>query len=321
METRTLGRSGLKVTTFCLGGNVFGWSCDQERSEAVLDAYIDAGGNFIDTADSYSTWVSGNVGGESETIIGEWMRKRGNRAGLIIATKVGSKVGNRPNDRGLSRHHITASVAGSLRRLQTDYIDLYQAHYDDAATPLDETMRAFDDLVCAGKVRYIGASNFRPWRIARALGIADRYGWQRYVSEQPPYNLVQREPFERDMERLCAEEGLGVITYSSMADGFLSGKYRPGAPLPASDRAEDVREQYMNDRGWAILAAVDAVAGQHNATPAQVAMAWIVGRPGIAAAIAGATTREQVGELAAGVALALDGPARETLDAASAWKE
>src|SRR5262245_53810316 len=196
MEFRRLGSSGLEVSTFCLGGNVFGWSCDYDASVRVLDAFVDAGGNFIDTANSYSTWVAGNSGGESEAIIGRWMQERGNRAQLIVGTKVGSRMRKAANGRGLSRAHIMSEVEDSLRRLQTDYIDPYQAHYDDADTPIEETMRAFDDLVRSGKVRYIGASNFSAWRLARALGVSDAHGLARYVCLQPPYSLMQREDFE-----------------------------------------------------------------------------------------------------------------------------
>ena len=319
METRNLGRSGLKVTTLCLGGNVFGWTCDEAQSFTVLDAFVEAGGNFVDTADVYSSWAPGNSGGESETILGRWLAARGGRARMVIATKAGSPMGKGPNERGLSRGHIMAAVEASLRRLQTDYIDLYQTHYDDPRTPLEETMRALDDLVTSGKVRYIGASNISAWRLAKALGISDRFGLARDVSMQPMYNVVLRADYEREMEPLCVEEGVGVIPYSSMADGFLSGKYREGAPLPASARATDVRDTYMNERGWRVLAAVEDVAKAHGVGPAQVAMAWLTGRVGITSAIASATTPEQLRELVAGVGLALTAEQRAVLAAASTW--
>src|ERR1044071_9930454 len=224
MLMRKLGRTGLKVAALCLGGNTFGWTTDQAASEAVLDAYVDAGGNFIDTADVYARWAPGNTGGESETALGAWMHARGHRARVIIATKVMGPMGPGPNDTGLSRAHIVDAVEASLRRLRTDYIDLYQAHWDDRETPLDETLRAFDDLVRQGKARYIGASNYHAWRLTRALWESEVRGYVRYESIQPKYNLVFRDEYERELEPLCLAEGVGVIPYSSLASGFLSGK-------------------------------------------------------------------------------------------------
>src|SRR5256886_8612914 len=226
MLMRKLGRSGLRVAALCLGGNTFGWTTDQKTSEAVLDAYIEAGGNFIDTADVYSRWVPGHAGGESETVLGTWMKARGNRRAGIIASKVMGPMGAGPNDTGLSRQHIVEGVEDSLRRLQTDFIDLYQAHWDDRDTPLEETLRAFDDLVGQGKVRYIGASNYHAWRLTRALWESDSHDYVRYESLQPKYNLVFRDEYERELEPLCLEQGVGVIPYSSLGSGFLSGKYR-----------------------------------------------------------------------------------------------
>jgi aryl-alcohol dehydrogenase-like predicted oxidoreductase len=321
MLMRKLGRTGLRVAALCLGGNTFGWTTDQKASEAVLDAYLEAGGNFIDTADVYSRWAPGNKGGESETALGLWTKARGNRASVVIATKVMGPMGPGPNDKGLSRHHIMEGVEASLRRLQTDYIDLYQAHWDDRDTPLEETLRAFDDLVRQGKVRYVGASNFVAWRLTRALWESDKRGTVRYESLQPKYNLVFRDEYERELEPLCLAEGVGVIPYSSLGSGFLSGKYRRGAALPATARAAGVQKGYMTDRGFAVLEAVEKVAAQAGATAAQVALSWLAHRPGITAPIASATSVAQLKELIGGIELALDEEARGTLDRASAWAD
>src|SRR5438034_10961796 len=281
MLMRKLGRTGLRVAALCLGGNTFGWTTDQKASEAVLDAYVEAGGNFIDTADVYSRWAAGNVGGESETVLGHWMAARRNRPAVVIATKVMGQMGPGPNDTGLSRQHIVQGVEASLTRLQTDYIDLYQAHWDDRETPLDETLRAFDDLVRQGKVRYIGASNYVAWRLTRALRESDKRSLMRHESIQPKYNLVFRDEYERELEPLCREQGVGVIPYSSLGSGFLSGKYRADRSLPATPRAAGVEKAYMTPRGFAVLGSVDKVAEAVGATPSQVALAWIVHRPGI----------------------------------------
>ena len=321
MLMRKLGRTGLRVAALCLGGNTFGWTTDQKASEAVLDAYVEAGGNFIDTADVYSRWAAGNVGGESETVLGQWMTARRNRPAVVIATKVMGQMGPGPNDTGLSRQHIVQGVEASLRRLQTDYIDLYQAHWDDRETPLDETLRAFDDLVRQGKVRYIGASNYVAWRLTRALWESDRRGHARYESIQPKYNLVFRDEYERELEPLCLEQGVGVIPYSSLGSGFLSGKYRRGAELPRTARAGGVQKSYMTDRGFAVLEAVEKVAVGAGATPAQVALSWLAHRPGITAPIASATSPAQLAELLGGIELRLDDEARAALDRASAWRE
>jgi len=320
MLMRKLGRTGLRVAALCLGGNTFGWTTDQDASEAVLNAYVEAGGNFIDTADVYSRWVPGNSGGESETVLGKWLRARGDRHAVVIATKVMGPMGPGPNDTGLSRIHITRGVEASLRRLQTDFIDLYQAHWDDRETPLDETLRAFDDLVRQGKVRYIGASNYHAWRLTRALWESDKHGCARYESIQPKYNLVFRDEYERELEPLCLEQEIGVITYSSLASGFLSGKYRAGQELPATARAAGVQKTYMNDRGFAVLAAVGEVARRVGATPSQVALSWIIHRRGITAPIASATSVEQLREILGAIDLCLDDEATAALDAASAWR-
>jgi len=319
MQLRRLGRSGLKIAPLVLGGNTFGWTTDEPASFAVLDAYVAGGGNAVDTADSYSRWVPGNRGGESETIIGNWLRARGNRSDVVIATKVASRMGDKPHQAGLSRRWIMEEVEASLRRLQTDYIDLYQAHQDDRETPLDEALRAFDDLVHQGKVRYVGGSNYAAWRLTRALWESDRRGFVRYESVQPKYNLVDRADYERELEPLCREQQVGVITYSSLASGFLSGKYRSGQPLPPSKRAGGVERSYFNARGWRVIEALEQVARALGATPTQVALAWIVDRPGITAPIASATSPEQVEELLGAVDLKLDQAILKQLDEASAW--
>ena len=319
MLMRTLGRTGLKVAALCLGGNTFGWTTDQQTSEAVLNAYVEAGGNFIDTADVYARWVPGNTGGESETVMGRWFKACGRRHDVVVATKVCGPMGPGPNDKGLSRHHIMAAVEDSLRRLETDYIDVYQAHWDDRETPLEETLRAFDDLVRQGKVRYVGASNFQAWRLARALGVSDKHGWARYECLQPKYNLVFRDEYERELEPLCLEQTVGVIPYSSLGSGFLSGKYRLGRDLPPTARAAGVQKNYMTDRGFAVLDAVEQVAKKVDATPAQVALSFIAHRPGITAPIASATSVEQLREIAAAIDLHLDEESRATLERASAW--
>ena len=321
MLTRRLGRTGLRVSALCLGGNTFGWTTDQKASEAVLDAYVEAGGNFIDTADVYSRWVPGHAGGESESVLGKWMKARGHRRAVIIATKVMGPMGPGPNDTGLSRQHIVEGVEDSLRRLQTDFIDLYQAHWDDRDTPLDETLRAFDDLTRQGKVRYIGASNYHAWRLTRALWESDRRAYVRYESIQPKYNLVFRDEYERELEPLCLEQSIGVIPYSSLGSGFLSGKYHRGHDLPKTARAGNVQKTYMTDRGFTVLEAVEKVAAAAGATPAQVALSWLAHRPGITAPIASATSVAQLKELLGGIEFQLDADARATLDRASAWQE
>jgi aryl-alcohol dehydrogenase-like predicted oxidoreductase len=313
MLYRSLGRTGLKVSAFCLGTNTFGRVTDQAATDAVLDAFFEGGGNFVDTADIYSR-------GQSESIFGNWIKARGNRDQVIVATKVRGPMGDGPNDRGLSRQHIMQGVEASLTRLQTDYVDLYQAHADEPDCPLDETLRAFDDLVAQGKVRYVGCSNYVAWRLADALAESRYHGYARYDSLQPKYNLFYRDEYERELEPLCRAKGVGVITYSSLASGFFSGKYKQGQELPASHRAAGVQREYFNERGWRILGAVESVAGRLGATPSQVALAWIVQRPGITAPIASATSPEQLKELLGAVDLNVDEAGIEELDKASAWK-
>jgi len=316
MEKRRIGRSDLMVPPLCFGGNVFGWTADEATSFALLDALVAAGFTFIDTADVYSAWAPGNKGGESEAIIGKWMKARGNRDRLVIATKVGMEMG--PGKKGLSQAYIRAAVEDSLRRLQTDYIDLYQAHQDDPDTPLEETLDAFAGLVKDGKVRAIGASNYTAARLAEALAISERKGIPRYESLQPEYNLFDRAGYEASLEPLCREKGLGVISYYSLASGFLSGKYRSERDAGKSVRGGKIVGQYLNDRGFRILAALDEVAARYSATPAQVALAWLIARPSITAPIASATTTAQLEELIGATRLQLDREAIEALDRASA---
>lgn len=309
MTLRTLGRTDLRVSPLCLGGNVFGWTADETASFAVLDAYVNGGGNFIDTAESYSRWIPGHQGGESEEILGRWMRSRKNRDQLVIATKVGAPMGDEPHQKGLSRRRILDAVDGSLRRLQTEVIDLYQAHFDDPETPLDETLATFDELIKAGKVRHIGASNYTSHRLRAAQETAKRLGLRSYETMQPEYNLLDRDQYEGELQATCMDLGLGVITYFSLARGFLSGKYRKGQPLPASERAAAVERDYMNPRGFRVLDELDRVAAQHEATLSQVSLAWVMAQPGVTSAIASATTAEQATELVGSVRLQLDADA------------
>jgi aryl-alcohol dehydrogenase-like predicted oxidoreductase len=274
---------------------VFGWSADEATSQAILDAYVDGGGNFVDTADSYSRFAPGNQGGESETIIGRWMARRGTRDAVVLATKVGSDMGL--GRRCLEAAYVKRAVEDSLRRLQTDRIDLLYAHWDVPETPLEETLGAFDELVRAGKVRAIAASNFSAGRLAEALAISDREGLARYGALQPKYNLLDRDEYEGDVERLCRAEGLGVAPYYGLAAGFLTGKYARDGAAPDSVRAERVAGTYFDERGWRTLDAVRAVAERRAATPAQVALAWLMARPSVTAPIASATSVEQVRDL------------------------
>ncbi|MFO1150657.1 MAG: aldo/keto reductase [Alsobacter sp.] len=316
MQKRPLGRSGISVPPLCFGGNVFGWTIDEAQSHRILDALVEHGLTFIDTADVYSRWAPGNRGGESETIIGTWLRSRGNRDKVVIATKVGGDMGL--GRRCLGAAYIATAVEDSLRRLQTDHIDLYQSHWDDPDTPFEETLGAFQRLIEAGKVRAIGASNLDARRLREALDVSARTGLPRYETLQPEYNLYQRNGYEAELEALCRAEHLGVITYFSLASGFLSGKYRSGTDAGKSARGQGIVDKYLNERGFAILAALDRVSARLAATPAQVALAWLIARPGITAPIASATTLEQLGDLAKAVSLQLDADAIRELDAASA---
>jgi aryl-alcohol dehydrogenase-like predicted oxidoreductase len=310
-HTRELGRSGLHVSRICLGGNVFGWTADETMSFRLLDAWVDAGMNFVDTADVYSRWVHGHAGGESETIIGKWLKASGKRSRVVLATKVGKPMGG--NDKGLSSAYIRRAVEASLRRLQTDCIDLYQAHEDDDATPLEETLAAFAELIREGKVRAIGASNYGAERLALALDTSERLGLPRYESLQPLYNLVERSAYEDALEPLCVDRGLGVMNFYALASGFLTGKYRSSADLGKSVRSGGV-VKYLNERGLAVLAALDAVAETIGATPGQIALAWQIARPSITAPIASATNERQLAELVATAQLQLDAPSIALID-------
>jgi len=315
MQLRPLGRSGLQVAPLAFGGNVFGWTADTATSFALLDAFVDAGFNLVDTADVYSRWVPGHVGGESESVIGQWLRRSGKRQRIVLATKVGKDMGD--GRIGLSRANIRQAVEDSLRRLQTDHIDLYQSHDDDAATPLQETLSTYAELIREGKVRAIGASNHSAARLLEALDVSARLKLPRYETLQPLYNLCDRAPYESDLEPLCRREGLGVINFFGLARGFLTGKYRSEADLTKSPRGAGVKTAYFNERGWRILAALDAAAQANKATPAQVALAWQMARPGITAPIASATSLAQFHELAAAARLQLPTATIATLDQAS----
>jgi aryl-alcohol dehydrogenase-like predicted oxidoreductase len=295
MQHRELGRSGLQLAPLVLGGNVFGWTADEATSFRILDAFVAGGGNAIDTADGYSVWVPGHVGGESETIIGKWLQQRGRRDDVIIATKVGWEVN--PENKGLKKDYILRAVEGSLKRLQTDYIDLYQSHKDDPTTPVEETLEAYAQLVQEGKVRAIGASNFEAARLRESLEASAKHGYPRYESLQPLYNLYDRAEFEQDLLPLLQEQHIGVIPYYGLAAGFLTGKYRSEEDLKKSARGGGVGQKYLNDKGLKILGALDAVSARLQATQAQVALAWIMAQPGLTAPIASATSPEQVTEL------------------------
>ena len=311
-----LGRSGIEIAPLGFGGNVFGWTIDEATSFRLLDAFVARGFDCIDTADMYSTWVPGHAGGESETIIGNWMKARGNRDKVVIATKVGWEMG--PERKGLKKAYIVRAVEDSLRRLQTDRIDLYQSHKDDADTPVEETLEAYAGLVEAGKMRAIGASNFGAPRLEASLAASAAHGWPRYQSLQPHYNLMERDDYERNLAPLCQREGLGVIPYFSLAAGFLTGKYRSEADLGKSPRGAAMVKKYVNERGMRVLAALDAVAARSASTPAAVALAWLLSRPGITAPIVSATSMEQLDVMCSAVSLRLDRDAIEALEQASA---
>ncbi|WEN15313.1 aldo/keto reductase [Rhodanobacter sp. AS-Z3] len=293
MQRRPLGQSALSVTPLALGGNVFGWTADEKRSFELLDAFVAAGGNLIDTADMYSSWVPGNGGGESETIIGKWLKRSGKRDQVVLATKV-AKWGEHP---GLSPVNIRSAVDGSLQRLQVDCIDLYQAHQDDASVLMVDTLGEFSRLIEAGKVRVIGASNFSAARFADALAVSKEHGLPRYESLQPEYNLVSRADYESELEPLIRRENIGVISYYALASGFLSGKYRSAADLAKSPARSGSVKKHLDARGLQVLAALDTIAAAHAATPAQVALAWLIARPGITAPIVSATSVVQLNEL------------------------
>ena len=321
MEYRNLGKTGLKVSALCMGTMQFGWSVDEADTQRILSRTLEAGINFIDSADVYSKWVEGNPGGVAEEYLGRWMKQaKVPRDRLVIATKVRGRLGEGPNDEGLSRVHIMQAVEASLRRLQTDYIDLYQTHWSDESTPLGETLRAMDDLVRQGKVRYIGASNYKAWELMQALWVADKNNLVRYDSLQPHYNLIERAEFETELRDVCKTYGLGVIPYSPLAGGFLTGKYRKGKPLPDSRRAKGLRHA-MTEKNFALIDKMDKIGKMHDATVSQVALAWIIADPIITSPIIGATSSEQLEENLGVFTIKLTFEEKKTLDDMTAWAE
>jgi aryl-alcohol dehydrogenase-like predicted oxidoreductase len=318
MKKRQLGQSSIETAPLMLGSNVFGWTADEATSFKILDAFVAAGLNFIDTADTYSTWVPGHHGGESETIIGNWFKRSGKRDKIVIATKVGAEIPGQ--GKGLSKAWIMRQVDASLKRLQTDYIDLYQSHRDDPATPVEETLEAYAQLIQQGKVRVIGCSNFTAERIRESLAASRKNGWPRYESLQPNYNLYERATYESTLEPLALQEKLGVIPYYGLASGFLTGKYRSQDDLKKSQRGQSTKK-YLNDRGFRILQALDQVAERYQTKPAQVALAWLMARKSITAPIASATSVEQLNELVQAITLELDRESIDKLNKASAYEQ
>ncbi|WP_462265567.1 aldo/keto reductase [Mucilaginibacter sp.] len=316
MEKRTIGTSDLKVAPFMFGGNVFGWTIDQATSFNLLDAFTDAGYNFIDTADVYSAWAHDGEGGQSETIIGNWLKQKGGRDKIILATKVGKPMG--PDKKGLSAPYIKQAVEDSLKRLQTDYIDLYQSHDDDQDTSLEETLNAYAELIQEGKVRIIGASNYKADRLAEALAVSKQQGFPAYQTLQPEYNLYEREDYEKNLEPLCLERNIGVVTYFSLASGFLTGKYRSEADLNKSKRGGGIKK-YLTPRGMNILKALDEAAKEYEVTPAAIALAWLIARPGIIAPIASATSVTQLQESLKAAEIKLSALTISALNDASAY--
>jgi aryl-alcohol dehydrogenase-like predicted oxidoreductase len=314
-DKRPLGRSGLRIAPLVLGGNVFGWTADESTSFAILDRFVDAGFDLVDTANVYSTWVPGHKGGESESIIGRWLKKGGKRDRVLIATKVGMEIGG---EKGLRAALIERHVEDSLRRLQTDRIDLYQTHIDDPATPVEETLQALGRLVAAGKVRAIGASQYKPARLRESLAASSRLEVPRYETLQPEYNLYDRAAFESELEPIALQHGLAVIPFFGLAKGFLSGKYRKVADIERRPRAAGLKRYFEGDRGMRILGALDGVSHRTGATPAQVSLAWIMARPSIAGPIVSVTSIAQLDEILGATRLKLDAEALAELDRASA---
>jgi len=318
MEKRKLGNSDLSVAPITLGTNVFGWTIDQAKSFEVLDGFLEAGFNFIDTADVYSTWKPGNKGGESETIIGNWIKERNNRSEVILTTKVGSDMGL-GEGKTLSKKYILEAADASLKRLKTDYLDLYQSHFDDLNTPVQETLEAYDVLIKAGKVRWIGASNFSPERLKESLEVSKKQSLPIYQTYQPEYNLYDRADYEANYEQICVDYNLGVFNYYSLASGFLTGKYRSEDDYNKSARGGGMKK-YLNDRGREILKALDIISEQYNATPASIALAWLIAQPSVTAPIASVTDLKQLKNFSTAAALELSGEDLSILDEASNWE-
>ena len=321
MEYRNLGRTGLKVSQLCMGTMQFGWSVDEKESHRILSHTYEAGINFIDTADMYSNWIDGNPGGVSEEILGRWWKQaKIPRDRLVIATKLRGEMSSRPNDSGLSRVHVMQAVEDSLRRLQTDYIDLYQTHWPDEETPIEETLRAMDDLVRQGKVRYIGASNYMAWELMAALWTSDKNGLARFDSLQPHYNLIERAEFEKELRDVCKKYEIGVIPYSPLAGGFLTGKYRKGKALPDSRRVEDLQHA-LTDKNFALIDKMDEIAKTLNASISQVALAWIMSDPVITSPIIGATSIKQLDENLGALNVKLSEEQKDVLDEMTGSKD
>ena len=320
MEYRQLGKTRLKVSSLCLGTMQFGWTCDEASAQRVLSTALEAGINFFDTADIYSRWANNNPGGVAEQILGRWMKQNGiQREQVILATKVRGNMGGGPQDEGLSRRHILKSVDDSLRRLQTDYLDLYQAHWPDEKTPIEESLRAFDELIKQGKVRSIGASNYVAWELMQALWTSDRNELVRFDSLQPHYNLVHREEFERELAAVCKTYSIGVIPYSPLAGGFLTGKYRRNL-VPNSARAAGAK-RYFSERNWGLLDLMDTQAKEKKAGISQIALAWLLANPLITSPIVGANSPEQFKDLLGAVDVRLTAEEITALDQATAWEE
>jgi 1-deoxyxylulose-5-phosphate synthase len=321
MEYRNLGRTGLKVSTLCMGSMQFGWSADESTSFDILSAATEEGVNFIDTADVYSRWVSGNPGGVSEQIIGRWLKQAGiPREKLVIATKVRGRMGDSPNDEGLSRVHIMQAVEKSLQRLQIDYIDLYQTHWPDENTPIEETLRALDDLVRSGKLRYIGCSNYASWKVMQSLWVSDRLNLVRFDCLQPHYNLIERDEFERELQAVCAAYGIGVIPYSPLAGGFLTGKYRRGKPVPESVRAKGLQHAFT-EKNYSLIDQMDVIGKEHNASVSQIALAWILSNPVISSPIIGPNTLAQWVDNFGALEVKLTVEEKNSLDTATRWQK
>lgn len=321
MEYRRLGRTGLKVSPICLGTMQFGWTSDEAAANEVMSHAVELGCNFLDTADVYSRWAENNPGGVSEQIIGRWLKASSvSRQEIILATKVRGQMGGQPTQQGLSRHHIFNAVENSLRRLQTDYIDLYQTHFPDEETPLDETLTALNDLVRSGKVRYIGCSNYPAWLLTKSLWVSDVRRLARFDSLQPHYSLVHRAEFERELQPLCLDQGVGVIPYSPLAGGFLTGKYRRDTALPESARAQGVQKRYMNEQGFNAVDKLEEIGQNHEATIAQTAIAWVLANPAVTSAIIGANSIAQLEDTLKGAKVKLSAEEKTALDEVTAWK-